>query len=243
MAAFELHLLSPFPSKNRVEEAFLYRLGRMVQTLGYTPLFVLDRGFDRVSLMRKLKGWGMAFLIRLQRNRRVETDAGERFVLGECYPMVPRPERRRSRLFGHNGNGVTVELFLAQGKREPWYLAFWTPLDSDWAPGGYRLRMWIEEGFRDLKGQGFGLDRHRLRTAKSPRGWLWLLALGMVLLILFGTLLWGRAWLPRVVAHLERQSLFRLARIVLAQGSPPLRKVALRVLRSLLEQLAKGGGK
>ncbi len=69
VVAFALHPLSPFPSQNRVEEDFLHRLGRAFQDLGYTPLFLLDRGFDRVSLMRKLQGWGMAFLIRLRRDR------------------------------------------------------------------------------------------------------------------------------------------------------------------------------
>ncbi|GAA5335185.1 hypothetical protein YIM730264_12090 [Thermus hydrothermalis] len=47
--AFALHPLSPFPSQSRVEEAFLLRLGRQVQALGYVPLFLPDRGFDRVS--------------------------------------------------------------------------------------------------------------------------------------------------------------------------------------------------
>lgn len=123
---------SPFPSQNRVGqrsylvEAFLYRLGRMFQHLGYTPLFLLDRGFDRATRMRKLKDWGMAFLIRVQRNQEVETEAGERFpkvrsrvTLGEHYPVVARPERKGVRLFGPSGQGIKVTPLLAQGKREP----------------------------------------------------------------------------------------------------------------------------
>ncbi len=104
--AFALHSLSPFPSQNRVEEAFFHRLGREVQALGYVPLFLLDRGFDRLSLMRRLQEWGMGFLIRLRRNREVETETGERFLLGERYPGVPRPERQRVRLFGRGGGGA-----------------------------------------------------------------------------------------------------------------------------------------
>ncbi len=234
--AFALHSLSPFPSQNRVEEAFFHRLGREVQALGYVPLFLLDRGFDRLSLMRRLQEWGMGFLIRLRRNREVETETGERFLLGERYPGVPRPERQRVRLFGRGGG--EVGLFLAQGKREPWYLAFWAP--GDWEPSGYRLRVWIEEAFRDLKGRGFGLDRHGLRTEGSLRGWLWLLFLGMVLLVLLGAALRGREWWPKVVAHPERQSLFRLARLLLAQGPPSLRSVAVRTLTGLLRQRVQG---
>ena len=69
-----------------------------------------------------------------------------------------------------------------------------------------------EEGFRDLKGQGFGLDRHRLRTGASLSGWLWLLALGVVLLLLLGAGLRGKEWLTHLLTHPERQSLF---------GAPP----------------------
>lgn len=99
--------------------------------------------------------------------------------------------------------------------------------------------MWIEEGFRDLKGQGFGLDRHRLRTGASLRGWLWLLALGMALLILLGARLQGREWLPRLLAHPERQSLFRLGRIALAQGPPPWREAVVEELIRLLQELGE----
>ncbi|BAW02583.1 transposase [Thermus thermophilus] len=99
--------------------------------------------------------------------------------------------------------------------------------------------MWIEEGFRDLKGQGFGLDRHRLRTGASLRGWLWLLALGMALLVLLGARLQGREWLPRLLAHPERQSLFRLGRIALAQGPPPWREAVVEELVRLLQELGE----
>ncbi len=40
-------------------------------------------------------------------------------------------------------------------------------------------------------------------------------------MVLLGAALRGREWWPKVVAHPERQSLFRLARLLLAQGPPP----------------------
>ncbi len=66
----------PSPARTGWREAFFHRLGREVQALGYVPLFLLDRGFDRLSLMRRLQEWGMGFLIRLRRNREVETETG-----------------------------------------------------------------------------------------------------------------------------------------------------------------------
>ncbi|WP_243095695.1 IS4/IS5 family transposase [Thermus thalpophilus] len=217
--AFALHPLSPFPSQNRVEEAFLHRLGREVQALGYTPLFLLDRGFDRASLMRRLQEWGMGFLIRLRRNRGVETETGERFLLGERYPEVPEPQGLRARLVGSRGRGVEVGLWLFQGRREPWYLAF-----------------------RDLKGGGLGLDRHRMRTGVSLGGWLWLVFLAMVVWVLLGAVLGGAEWWPQVVAYPERQSLFRLGWMALAQGPPRLRDEVARALRELLQGLLQRGG-
>lgn len=235
--AFTLHPLSPFPSQNRVEESFLHRLGRAVQALGYTPLFLLDRGFDRASLMEKLQGWGMGFLLRLRGRREVESEAGERFLLGERYPGVLRPEGFQARLVGALGRGVEVGLFLFQGKREPWYLALWVPGGEAWDPLAYRWRMWIEEGFRDLKGGGLGLDRHRMRTGVSLGGWLWLAFLAMVVWVLLGAALRGEGWWPQVVAHPERQRLFRLGWIALAQGPPHLQGVVVRALQGVLQDL------
>ncbi|MGC8904092.1 MAG: IS4-like element ISTth2 family transposase, partial [Thermus sp.] len=142
------------------------------------------------------------------------------------------------------GKGVEVTLLVYPGGREPWYLAYSGPLGGE-PPYGWRMwvgqRSYLAGGFRDLKGQGFGLDRHRLRTGASLKGWLWLLVLGMALLVLLGTRLRGREWLPQLLAHPERQSLFRLGRIALAQGPPPWREAVLAELVRLLEEL--GGGK
>ena len=63
----------------------------------------------------------------------------------------------------------------------------------------------------------------------------------MALLILLGARLQGREWLPRLLAHPERQSLFRLGRIALAQGPPPWREAVVEELIRLLQEL--GGGK
>ncbi|BAW01683.1 transposase [Thermus thermophilus] len=168
----------------------------------------------------------------------MEPQGGKRLPLKEGYQRVVHPLREEVRLFGHGGEGVEVTLLVYPGGRDPWYLAYSGPFGGE-PPYGWR--MWIEEGFRDLKGQGFGLDRHRLRTGASLRGWLWLLALGMALLVLLGARLQGREWLPRLLAHPERQSLFRLGRIALAQGPLPWREAVRAALVRLPQEL--GGGK
>ncbi|BCP67340.1 hypothetical protein TthHB5018_d26330 (plasmid) [Thermus thermophilus] len=64
--------------------------------------------------------------------------------------------------------------------------------------------------------------------------------MGMALLILLGARLQGREWLPRLLAHPERQSLFRLGRIALAQGPPPWREAVVEELVRLLQELRGG---
>ncbi len=116
--AFALHSLSPFPARTGWREAFFHRLGREVQALGYVPLFLLDRGFDRLSLMRRLQEWGMGFLIRLRRNREVETETGS----ASSWGSATRGAQARAPAGPSLWAGREVGLFLAQGKREPWYL-------------------------------------------------------------------------------------------------------------------------
>lgn len=101
-----------------MEEAFLYRLGRMVQALGDTPLFLMDRGLDRVSRMKRLQEWGIGFLIRLRQNRQVATEAGKVFLLEERHPQGPM-QRQGVRLFGPRGLTGGVMLHRARGSRSP----------------------------------------------------------------------------------------------------------------------------
>ncbi len=63
----------------------------------------------------------------------------------------------------------------------------------------------------------------------------------MVLLVLLGARLRGRGWLPRLLAHPEGRSLFRLGRIALARGPPPWRGAVVAELVGVLQEL--GGGK
>jgi hypothetical protein len=248
IVAFEVHPLSPWPSMNRVEERFLYRLTAWVKALGLVPLFIADRGFDTTALLRRLRDWGAAFLIRLEGGVHVVSEGGERFVLKARYPQVSEPFSFPARLKGE----VPVQLFLSQasptGKhraaKEPWYLALSLPDGFAFDPQGYAWRMWVEEGFRDLKGAGFGLDRHLLRSLESLVGWLGLLCLAQVLLVLLGAELEGvlPRGLRRLVAHPERQSVFTLGRLALAQPPPELKGLILKVFYQVLAGLAGGGG-
>jgi len=159
-------------------------------------------------------------------------------VLKARYPRVSEPFSFQARLKGK----VAVQLFLRQEGKEPCYLALSLPEGLCFAPRGYAWRMWIEEGFRDLKGAGPWLDRHLLRSSGSLVEWFALLCLAQVLLVLLGAGLEGRPWLRRLVAHPERQSLFTLGRLALTQPPPELRGLILRVFHRMLAGLVGGGG-
>ncbi len=167
--AWALYPQNPYPSQNRVEEEFLYRLGRLVQGLGVQPVFVLDRGFDRVSLFRRLQAWGMGLVVRLRGRRKV-------WVEGEGW------------LKGHDGGRVKVRLWVGPGGEGGLYVASW----GVEARGRevYRLRMWIEEGFRDLKRRGLGWGEG-LRREESVLGWAGLGLLAMGVLVWVGSVLRG----------------------------------------------------
>ncbi len=137
VVAFKVHPRSPWPSASRVEARFFYRLTAWVKGLGFVPLFLADRGFDATALLKRLKDWGAAFLIRLEGTVGVVSEEGERFVLKARYPRVPAPFSFRAKLKGE----VPVHLFLSQEGEEPWYLASSFHPRSFFEPQGYALRM------------------------------------------------------------------------------------------------------
>lgn len=143
VVAFEVHPRSPWPSASRIEARFFYRLTAWVKELGFVPLFLADRGFDATALLKQLKDWGAAFLIRLEGTVSVVSEEGERLVLKARYPRVPALFSFRAKLKG----AVPVHLFLSQEGEEPWYLSLSLPQGSFLEPQGYALRMWTEGGF------------------------------------------------------------------------------------------------
>ncbi len=130
-------------------------------------------------------------------------------------------------LKGHDGGRVKVRLWVGPGGEGGLYVASW----GVEARGRevYRLRMWIEEGFRDLKRRGLGWGEG-LRREESVLGWAGLGLLAMGVLVWVGSVLRGLGGLREVLAHPERQSVFRLARYALVLGPPAIQKVALRAL-------------
>ena len=132
-----------------------------------------DRGLgcspDLLALIVQ-RGW--YFLVRVQKDVQLKLPDGRQVSFGD---MVPKPGRRlwnqelmifkKAGWFSYRALG-----YWKIGSKEPWLLVTNCP---DVAVEDYRIRMWQEHAFRDLKSNGFGWDRSRVRKPDhAERLWL-----------------------------------------------------------------------
>ena len=208
-------------SRNQVEEQLILRLREAFGDYAWT--LVADRGFARADLFRKLKRWGILYVIRACGNPWVQTE-GFSGRLWDIHRKASEVRFWRDVLY-HKGARVPVSLVVAHAEPapEPWYLV--TNLEqARGAVKAYRRRAWIEEHFRDAKSQ-MGLDRLRVRRAKRIERLLVLMAIVMAVAILTA-LDWTRRHPgedPQLTSHKRGRSLslFRLGlQLVRSLGLP-----------------------
>src|SRR4051794_33354901 len=140
---------------------------------GWTVLVLADRGLWSPRLWRRIRRLGWHPLLRIQRRTTITPDGGERRPAG----TLVRPGEA---WVGRGGLGwrerrrltVTLVAVWTTEQEEPWVVV------TDLPPrrvglGWYALRMWVELGFRALKGLGWQWQRSR-RTdpARVARHWL-----------------------------------------------------------------------
>jgi hypothetical protein len=150
-------------------------LGRLrpAVPVGWTVLVLADRGLWSPRLWRRIRRLGWHPLLRIQRQTTITPDGGERRPAG----TLVRPGEA---WVGRGGLGwlksrrltVTLVAVWTAAQEEPWVVVTDLPPDRvgvSW----YALRMWVELGFRALKGLGWQWQRSR-RTdpARVARHWL-----------------------------------------------------------------------
>lgn len=148
-------------SRNDAEEQLILRLKGAFGDHPWT--LVADRGFARASVFRRLRQWGIRYVIRACGTPWVDT--------GQWSGLLCNIRRRSSccerheRVLYHKGMQVPVSLVIVHRDMapEPWYLVTNAP-GTKAIEAAYRRRCWIEEHFRDAK-SGLGLDRLRLERA------------------------------------------------------------------------------
>lgn len=169
-------------SRNDAEEQMIRQLADAFAK--HPWVLVADRGFARVDLFKKLKAWGIWYVIRACGNPWVETAdwAGQLWNLPR---EAGRVRSYRNALY-HKQSRVPVHLVVTHKEpaAEPWYLV--TNLeDAAQAIACYRRRNWIEQQFRDAKTH-MGLDELRVRSARRIERLIILMAIVMAVAILTG---------------------------------------------------------
>jgi hypothetical protein len=151
-------------------------------------LLVADGEFSTGMLMDYLQAWGWQYVLRLSCDTLVlvhgDGPQWRRVDSWRVQRQIPRFFVRVS-LTQTYPCGANVLLFHAQGEAKPWYLA--TNLaTSHRTLHAYRLRMWIEEMFGDMKGHGFDLEKSHLRHEQRLSRLTLAVALLYIWLVAFG---------------------------------------------------------
>ncbi len=166
-------------SQNAAEEALL-RLIAASLPIECKPLYVMDRGYARVSLLQILRSLNIPFLIRGRKNAMVRIGK-KRLRLGRVPHRKGKPVRY-SQVAYHDEKQESIDLVVFHDPtfKEPWYLLIPPGTESifptDEVIHLYRQRMHIELTFRDWKTH-LGVRGLRLEVDIAPR-------LGKLLLIL-----------------------------------------------------------
>ena len=165
----------------------LLRLLRPAVPPGWRVLVLADRGLWSPRLWRRIRRLGWHPLLRIQRRTTITPDGGERRPAG----ALVRPGEAwvgRGGLGRREDRRLTVTLIAVwtPEQEEPWVVV------TDLPPrrvgvGRYALRVWVELGFRALKGLGWQWQRSR-RTdpARVARHWL-VLAVASLTVLAHGT--------------------------------------------------------
>lgn len=190
-------------SQNIIENSLLLLIASCLPPL-CKPVFVMDRGYARASLLKHLRTMGIPFLIRGRSNTIVRT-GGQRLSLGR----LPHSSRQACRYVNaayqdSSKEPVDVVVFRDPAFKEPWFLLVpagsEAQLPTQDVVDLYRQRMHIELTFRDWKTH-LGVRGLRLEVDAAPRLGRLLLALSIsyILAVLLGS---GEI-APAVRAHSE----------------------------------------
>ncbi len=176
----------------------------------YPPLVQADRGIGTSpALIGVIQDLGWRYLFRVQNHTKVLTRKHHFVALDR---LVHQPGQQWSGygvVFKQRGRvRAYVQVLWARGQHEPWCLVTNDPLVvGDW----YAVRVWQEEGFRDLKGGGWQWQRSRVWQPDHADRLVLVLALAYAWVLTQGTLVLHTPNLLRRVTRGARKrfSVFR----------------------------------
>jgi len=159
---------------------------RQLIPAGTPVLLVGDSEFGAVEVIRQLEIWKWWYVLRQKANHQVKLGESGWQRFGD---LIERPGQ--SRWLGHglltaeHAHPTHLLAHWKTGEKEPWLLATNLPSRRE-TLRAYRRRMWIEEMFGDMKGNGFDLEsthlRHFLRLSRLTLAvvllYVWLISTG-----------------------------------------------------------------
>ena len=190
-------------SQNVLEQSLFLLIASCLPP-GCKPVFVLDRGYARASLLRYLGSLNIPFLVRGRSNTIVRV-GDERLSLGRLAHRVGRACRYTHITYHHTARvPIDVVVFHDPTFKEPWFLLVpagsTAELPTNEVVDLYRERMHIELTFRDWKTH-LGIRGLRLEADIAPRLGRLLLALSIAYIL--AVLLGAGPLAARVRAHTE----------------------------------------
>ena len=192
-----------YKSQNIIENSLLLLIASCLPP-GCKPVFIMDRGYARASLLKHLRMLNIPFVIRGRSNTIVRV-GGQRLSLGRLPRRSGRARRYSNAAYQDSmQEPVDVVVFHDPHFKEPWFLLIPAgskqQLPTNEVVNLYRERMHIELTFRDWKTH-LGVRGLRLEVDAAPRLGRLLLALSIayILAILLGS---GEI-APLVRAHSE----------------------------------------
>jgi Transposase DDE domain len=132
---------------------------------GAPVALVGDTEFGRCWLLEELDYWGWQYVLRQSRNNRVWRTQDKGFLRLDDIPLRGQGIQWFPHTLLTEENSLPTHLlgYWADGQTEPWWLA--TNLATpDAVMDLYPYRMWTEEMFGDMKGNGFDLETTHLRN-------------------------------------------------------------------------------
>jgi len=236
-------------SQNLIEYSLLLLIAACLPP-GCKPVFVMDRGYARASLLTQLRALNIPFVIR-GRSHTIVRVGGQRRSLGRLRRRAGRARRYTHATYQDTSQEpVDVVVFHDPAFKEPWFLLVpagsTAQLPTDDVVDLYRERMHIELTFRDWKTH-LGVRGLRLEVDAAPRLGRLLLALSIAYIL---AVLLGGPLAARVRAHTEvlratprhgtRRRLSALSIGILALSLGRFVDLARRELDRLLAAFARG---
>lgn len=190
-------------------ETLLQRIASAV-TFSHPPLVQADRGIGTSpALMRVVSALGWRYLFRVQNHTKVRTSKHHFVALDRLVHQPGQQWTGHGVVFKQRGRVLAhVHVLWAKGQAEPWCLVTNDPLVvGDW----YAVRVWQEEGFRDLKSGGWQWQRSRVWQPAHADRLVLVLALAYAWTLTQGTLVLRAPHLARRVTRGARKrfSVFR----------------------------------